>query len=74
MFLLGILKFKEVFDNVATFGMHLVKQLGMKLNTVETPALLLHRLDLARLVRGGLTETVGQLFHFIAVVVPDSYL
>jgi len=46
----------------------------MELDAVNAPALLLHRLDLARLVRRGRAETIRQLFHFVTVVVPDSDL
>jgi hypothetical protein len=73
-FLRGKSEFEEVFDEVATFGMCLVKQLRMELDAVNPPALLLHRLYLARLVRCSLAETIRQLFHFVTVVVPDSYL
>ena len=73
-FLLGKSEFEEVFDDLTAFRMSLVKQLGMKLDAVETPALLLHRLDLARLVRSSLPEPVRQFLHFVTVVVPDSDL
>lgn len=72
VFLLEKSEFEEVFDDVATLRMLLVKQLRMELNAVNAPALLLHRLDFARLVRSSLAETIRQLFHFVTVVMPDS--
>ena len=57
-FLLRKLEFEEVFDDAATFGMLVVKQLRMELDAVNTPALFLHRLDLARLIRGSMAETI----------------
>lgn len=49
-FLGGFLELEEVFDDVTSFGVLFVKELGMELDAVNASALLLHRLDLARLV------------------------
>ena len=73
-FLIRSSKFEEVFDDVATFGILLGKQLGMELDAVNASALFLHCLYPARLVGGGCTKTIRQLFNFVTVVVPDSYL
>ena len=54
--------------------MFFVEKLGMELDAVDAPALFLHRLDLARLVRRVRAEAIRHFFHFVTVVVQDSDL
>ena len=44
------LELEEVFDDLPTFGVLLVEELGMKLQAVKPASFLLHRLDRTRLV------------------------
>jgi hypothetical protein len=49
-----------------------VKQFGVKLDAVNTPSFLLHRLDRARFVGSSAAKAVRQLLHLVAVRMPNS--
>ena len=68
------LELEEVLDDLSAFGVLLVKKLRMELDAVQPPPFLLHGLNLAGLVRRSRTESIGQFFHFVAVVMPHSDL
>jgi len=65
---------QEVLNYVSAFRILVVKKFRVKLNSVESTAFLLHRLDLTGFVGSCSSEAFWQFLYLITVVMPNGNL